>query len=295
MSSSILIDSVVQLIEKVDAAIVDQWGVLHDGKVAYPTAPKALGLLQEAKIPTLVLTNSGKRAQNNVERLAKTGIASDKYDFLLSSGEALWQDIQAGKTDVLSSRQSPRYYLIMHGIEQTKQWWRGLETNRERVEDPAQADIVLLLNIPDDSKLADCQVQLSALLANNTPLICANPDRRGLAADGLQVSPGAVADLYEQQGGTVHYYGKPHTPIFTHALAMLGNPAPERVVMCGDLLETDIAGGQASGLKTLFVRRGVLASNFTESTDEEAIKATIAKLAKQYAVELPTYSIEFLS
>ena len=49
------------------------------------------------------------------------------------------------------------------------------------------------------------------------------------------------------------FQGKPFAGIFDMALARLGNVAPERVLMVGDSLHTDILGGQAAGIRTALI------------------------------------------
>ncbi|SMF86432.1 putative hydrolase of the HAD superfamily [Paenibacillus uliginis N3/975] len=48
--------------------------------------------------------------------------------------------------------------------------------------------------------------------------------------------------------------GKPDASIFTHALGLLG-VEPENAVMVGDKLTTDIKGGNAAGLTTVWINR----------------------------------------
>lgn len=49
---------------------------------------------------------------------------------------------------------------------------------------------------------------------------------------------------------------KPDRAIFDHTLALLGNPARERVLMVGDTPESDILGGINAGLKTCWFDQG---------------------------------------
>ena len=46
---------------------------------------------------------------------------------------------------------------------------------------------------------------------------------------------------------------KPHIDIFEHALAAMGRPDKERVLMVGDTLETDILGAKNAGLHTCWL------------------------------------------
>ncbi|MBS2036787.1 pyrimidine 5'-nucleotidase [bacterium] len=48
-------------------------------------------------------------------------------------------------------------------------------------------------------------------------------------------------------------FAKPHPEIFRHALRQMGGPSPERVLMVGDNLDTDIRGGLEAGLDTCWV------------------------------------------
>ncbi|MCZ4059360.1 pyrimidine 5'-nucleotidase [Pantoea sp. LMR881] len=49
---------------------------------------------------------------------------------------------------------------------------------------------------------------------------------------------------------------KPDAKIFDHALALMGNPHRERVLMVGDTPESDILGGMNAGLKTCWLDHG---------------------------------------
>lgn len=48
---------------------------------------------------------------------------------------------------------------------------------------------------------------------------------------------------------------KPHRGIFDHALALMGNPAREQVLMVGDNPHSDILGGMNAGLHTCWLNR----------------------------------------
>jgi YjjG family noncanonical pyrimidine nucleotidase len=57
-----------------------------------------------------------------------------------------------------------------------------------------------------------------------------------------------VLVISEQVGMT-----KPHREIFDHALALMGDPARDRVLMVGDNPESDIQGGINAGLDTCWI------------------------------------------
>jgi YjjG family noncanonical pyrimidine nucleotidase len=47
--------------------------------------------------------------------------------------------------------------------------------------------------------------------------------------------------------------GKPHAGIFDHALALMGNPTPSKVLMVGDNFDADILGGANAGFDTCWI------------------------------------------
>ena len=90
-------------------------------------------------------------------------------------------------------------------------------------------------------------------------MICANPDFQvTLPSGSVGYMPGVIASAYEELGGTVSYFGKPHPPAYAEALKLLG---PEvlrsRVLMVGDSLLHDIAGANAAGIDSLLVAGGI--------------------------------------
>jgi len=70
---------------------------------------------------------------------------------------------------------------------------------------------------------------------------------------------GALADVYEQLGGRVCWYGKPHPAIYHHALHLAGDPEKTAVLAVGDSLQTDILGAARMGIDAVFVRNGISA------------------------------------
>jgi ribonucleotide monophosphatase NagD (HAD superfamily) len=82
---------------------------------------------------------------------------------------------------------------------------------------------------------------------------------------------GSLAKAYEELGGRVVYYGKPHLPVYESALqalsAILGH-APRRPLAVGDGLLTDIKGANTAGLEALFIADGVHGEDIAPYTDE---------------------------
>ena len=62
-------------------------------------------------------------------------------------------------------------------------------------------------------------------------------------------------------GGESLYYGKPYPPVYDIARRRLGLDDP-RILCVGDGITTDVQGGMAEGLDTLFITGGIAAPHF---------------------------------
>ncbi len=234
-----------------DGMLIDQFGVIHDGQKLYPSAAEVLAKLHALRIPVVIMTNSGKRAQASTNRTVKMGIPREHFVDCVSSGEVAFQ-LLAVKRAFLVGKRGEEY-----GFD-------GVDF----VDDPHAADMILILgsNAPETS-LAEYEEIFRGL---TIPAVCCNPDKLMITPQGLQPAPGAIAEAYERLGGAVRWVGKPYPEIYQFALAKLGscfrgNDGKQygddglNVLCIGDSPEHDVAGGRGAGLSTLLVQQGVSA------------------------------------
>jgi len=256
--------------ERFDHVLLDQWGTLHEGKSAYPAAYQCVVRLRQAGKRVVVLSNSGKRADPNRNRLAALGLPSDAYDGMLSSGEVAWSGLRARQREPFTQFGRACFLITRHHDRSIVD---GLDVNI--VADLSDADFILLGGIDEDlSEPEHWRASLTTAAARRLPMLCANPDLVMFGAGGLRPAPGALAALYQSLGGPVHFVGKPHAPMFTAALERLGNPAPERVLVIGDSLDHDVAGGLAAGMLTLMITSGAHREIFATAADpQHALRA----------------------
>jgi HAD superfamily hydrolase (TIGR01459 family) len=95
--------------------------------------------------------------------------------------------------------------------------------------------------------------------ARGVTLHCLNPDRLVIRGGVPEPCAGAIAEAYEQLGGRVCWYGKPHPAIYDHAMRLAGEPPRDAVLAVGDGLQTDILGAARMGFDAVFVRNGISA------------------------------------
>jgi len=127
------------------------------------------------------------------------------------------------------------------------------------------------------------------------PLVCANPDRVIVVQDGTYSwCAGAIADAYAALGGRVDWLGKPDPSIFAGAAAAVGVRDPNRVVVVGDGLPTDIAGANAYGCRSVLITRGIHARDLGIAAGGAADAAAVAALAERHGAR-PDYVMATLS
>ncbi len=76
-----------------EAFIVDLWGVMHDGVAAFPEAVACLEQLKARGKRVLILSNAPRRAAAVAARSVELGIAPELFDAVVSSGEAVWRNL----------------------------------------------------------------------------------------------------------------------------------------------------------------------------------------------------------
>lgn len=240
-----------ELADRFDAFLVDQFGVLLDGKAAYPWAAEALAFLAATGKPVILLSNSGKRSDPNAARLERLGFRRDSFRLVLSSGEAAWRH--------LSHRAYP---------QGTKVWLHARDGDTSAIDglglaltdDPADAALLLLAGSQADVLTLDDYRHLLTPAAGRVPMLCTNPDVEMLTPHGPRPGAGRIAALYAELGGRVDWIGKPHPLIYQEAARLLPGIPADLILCIGDSPAHDIAGGHAAGHATCLVRTGLHAA-----------------------------------
>jgi HAD superfamily hydrolase (TIGR01459 family) len=265
-----------QIADSFDHVLLDQYGVLHDGRQLFPAVLRCLEQLRAAGKTMLVLSNSGRRATDNAERLRGLGIPPQLYDGIITSGEATWRGLK-DRTLPPFDTLGRRCFAITRGGDRSITEGLSLDL----VDDIDAAEFVLLGGLDDAaSDPALWRQRFAGPAARRVPMLCANPDVLMFGKHGLLPGPGSIAELYAELGGPMHLIGKPGRAIYTRCLAELGNPDPRRVLAVGDSLEHDVLGGNRAGMLTaLVVDGGVHAKALAQATSAAAMAEAVRRLA----------------
>ena len=242
-----------------DAFFVDQFGVLMDASGPYPFAINAIKKLSEYNKPIVLLSNSGKRAKQNCERLDRLGFELNLFTAVITSGEVAYWTFK-NKFDN-ESRLKPKIYLISRDADKSP--IKGLSC--EIAENTNEADYLLIAGSESDRRPLNHYLSLLEPMANKgVPAFCTNPDLIMLTPNGTSFGPGLIAKEYEKMGGIVTWFGKPHPLIYKFALNKIPNIEPQKVLCIGDSVEHDIRGSFNANCSSALVKTGIAATKKEE-------------------------------
>ncbi len=288
-----LIPSLASVSGRYDALFCDLWGCLHNGQTPFPAAVSALRAFRAKGGSVTLLTNSPRPRSSVQDQIAAIGVPDDAWDDIVSSGDA-------SQYALLSGAVGMRVHHI--GAPKDEVFFTDLPAD---AHDPLQitrvplsdATGVVVTGLRDDTTETpdDYRATLLMMKAQGLPMLCANPDLIVDLGDKRLYCAGALAQAYEQMGGTALYYGKPHPPIYDLARRCLsermGKDDPA-ILAIGDGINTDVQGGIGEGIDTLFVTGGIAAQAFGPNPAQPDPSLLTAWLAEQRLS--PTYAIPFL-
>ena len=246
-----LIDGLSSLAGDYDVLLCDIWGVIHNGREAFPAACAALARWRAERGPVVLISNSPRPWPGVAAQLDDLGAPREAWTSIVTSGDA---------TRVLLADRAPGPAWRI-GPERDEPLYDGLGLTFTDVESAR----FIACTGPNDDEVEtpeDYRAILSRATARGLEMVCANPDRVVQRGDRLIYCGGALAELYQQLGGRAIMAGKPFGPIYDLSLRAadraLGRAHDRRrVLVLGDGVATDIAGAQAQDLDRVFIATGI--------------------------------------
>jgi HAD superfamily hydrolase (TIGR01459 family) len=246
-----LIDGLAYLTGDYDVLLCDVWGVIHNGREAFPDACAALARWRVERGPVLLISNSPRPGPEVAAQLDGLAVPRAAWTGIVTSGDAT-------RTLLRDRAPGPAWRI---GPERDDPLYEGLGLIFGDLEDAR----FIACTGPNDDEVEtpeDYRALLTRAAARDLEMVCANPDRVVQRGDRLIFCGGALADLYVHLGGRVVMAGKPFGAIYDLALsraeqALDGSLDRSRVLAIGDGLATDIAGAQMQDLDRLFIAAGI--------------------------------------
>ena len=238
------------------AIFFDQYGVLHDGHRAYPGAREALAALKSRGVKIVILSNSGRTAKANAQRMAGLGFGPELYDGFVTSGDVARELLKKGAGPVPLPPGTRCLTISSDGADDFASALGGAA-----VSDGATADLVIISGSQADrAPLDEYRRILAPAAARGVPCVCANPDKLMLTGTGVAPGAGRIAELYQELGGKVSWIGKPFPQVYEAAAALSGVEDPGDILCVGDSIEHDVVGAHGFGAAAALLRCGILAA-----------------------------------
>lgn len=243
-----LVASLLEVADEFDVLLLDGFGVLNVGQQVIEEMPAIInGLVAQGK-QAFVLTNAAT------------------YPISVNAGRYPKWGYEIPEDQVISSRNAAEHAVPTHPLSTRGRTWgvigspsydpstfdaKTVYLTKENVD---SVDGILFLGSLDwDFERNEWLI--ASMKKKPRPVVVGNPDVCAPLVGEFTVEPGAyVIDLKAIDGVDVHFFGKPfqlaYALSFNKILKAMGAIKPDRVVMVGDTLHTDILGGNTFGMKT---------------------------------------------
>jgi HAD superfamily hydrolase (TIGR01459 family) len=257
-----VIEAIAPLGKGYAAWLVDIWGVMHNGMRAFPSAVEATRRYREQGGIVILVSNSPRPSEPLQRQLTSLGVSERCYDATVSSGDLTRHE--------LAKHAGARIFHL--GPERDLPIFKDLDVTRVDVKD---AELVVCTGLFNDETESpeDYQGLLRELAGRKLTMLCANPDHLVERGHNLVYCAGALAQIYEEDGGEVIYAGKPYRPIYELAEETIARLAGRKVarneiLAIGDGIRTDMAGASDYGLDSVFVASGLHVGPGGEGLDD---------------------------
>jgi HAD superfamily hydrolase (TIGR01459 family) len=257
-----VIDAIAPFGKSYAAWLVDIWGVMHNGMRAFPPAVEATRRYREQGGIVILLSNSPRPSEGLQQQLRSLGVSDQSYDATVSSGDLTRHE--------LAKHAGARIFHL--GPERDLPIFKDLDLT---LVDARQAELVVCTGLFNDETETpeDYEGLLRELAERKLTMLCANPDHLVERGHDLVYCAGALAHLYEEDGGEVIYAGKPYAPIYDLSEETIAGIAGRKVarseiLAIGDGIRTDMAGAADYGLDAVFVASGLHVAPGGEGLDD---------------------------
>jgi HAD superfamily hydrolase (TIGR01459 family) len=257
-----VIEAIAPLGKSYATWLVDIWGVMHNGVRAFPPAVEATLRYREQGGIVILLSNSPRPSEPLQRQLTSLGVSEQSYDATVSSGDLTRHE--------LAKHAGARIFHL--GPERDLPIFKDLDLTRVDAKD---AELVVCTGLFNDETETpeDYEGLLRELAERKLTMLCANPDHLVERGHSLVYCAGALAQIYEEDGGKVIYAGKPYRPIYELAEETIAGFAGRKVARAeilaiGDGIRTDMAGAADYGLDAVFVASGLHVGPGGEGLDD---------------------------
>ena len=190
-----------------DLFFIDLWGVIHNGIELYKESVNVLTKISEAKKNYILLTNAPRPNKNVENFLEKMGLNKKIREKVFTSGEA-----------ALNFLKEKHLNDSFYHIGPSRDFGLFVDIKKNKTQDIIKSDYLLCTGLYDE-EVKDLNYY-KKLLAKFTSkeMICTNPDLVVDRGEKREYCAGAVAEVFENLGGKVIYFGKPYSQVYIQSI-----------------------------------------------------------------------------
>ena len=237
-----------------DAFLIDLWGVMHNGIKLYSSALEVIQKLDENKKKIIFLSNA-PRPNNKVKEFLKKLNMEEKFlKNIFTSGEAARNSLREEKF-------GKKFFHL--GPPRAHSLFFEFKKNKTTLEN---CDFILCTGLLDEEGVNLKFYENLLKDFKNKKFVCTNPDltvHKGLEEE---YCAGKIAQIFEDIGGSVIYFGKPYKEVYLSCLDM-----SQKTLVIGDNLKTDIKGANNMKLDSVFITSGVHKSKTIDENSMEKL------------------------
>lgn len=266
-------DGSALLLSQLDAVFFDLDGCLYRGETMACGADELLAELRGRRLRIGFITNNSRQGPHEIaDKLTRMGIVA-YTDEIVTAGAYAGQMIaeRFGSCKVKAA-----------GSEWLKRSLRDAGHTLLPLGDEEAAQVVVVGR--DTAFTYDKLQYVVDDLERGAVLVATNADLSHPGAGGRRIpETGALVAAVEAAAGrpgSALFAGKPEPHLFRHALYSCGL-VPERCLMVGDNLHTDIVGAHRSGMRSAWLNDGADASALLAAANEK----------EAAVVSMPTYIV----
>jgi 4-nitrophenyl phosphatase len=230
-------------LRKLRGLIIDMDGVLWQGDVAHPGLNKFFDVLRQREIKFVLATNNNTQAPEGFAQKARR------------------LGVEVLPEQVVTAAVATVHYLRLTYAPGSRIYVVGEASLKGLIAEAgfalAETDVSAVVATMDRQLTYDMLKRASLLIRGGADFIGPNPDTSYPTQEGIVPGGGAIlAAISASSDRQPVIMGKPESWIFKICMDRM-QLEPGETASLGDRLNTDIAGGQRLGLKTILVLSGV--------------------------------------
>ena len=238
-----------EVFKSYDTFIIDLWGVMHNGIILNSKAVEVLKHLKNNSKKIVFLSNAPRPSSKVINFLLKMNLDKKYLSNVMTSGEAAMHAINENKFGKTFFHLGPPRDTSL------------FEKQKHNKTELDKCDFILCTGLFDDHESDINYYRKFLEKQTSKKLVCTNPDLTVHRGDVEEFCAGSVAKVFEELGGKVIYYGKPHKEVYSKCFNK-----GERVLAIGDNLRTDIKGANNLNIDSIFITEGVHRQEYSDIT-----------------------------